>query len=552
MSAPILTLLNPLMTKKYYDARSWQDASIYDSFLKFAQSKPSKTAIRNRYKTYSYADINACVIRLADYLHTSGLSAGERVAVWLPSRIETAIALLACSRNGYICCPSLHRDHTVGEIKDLIIRMQASAVIAEDGYGADTHRYSIFQEIEDVAHIKAIIKLDPLTEKNATEEIFTSLPPAGARSPHISDADAIVYLAFTSGTTGLPKGVMHSNNTLLANARSMANDWSINDQSIIYSFSPLSHNLGFGAMIMTLSHGGQFVIHDLKRGKSFVDQMINVGATFAIGVPTHAIDLLNELKQRNLKSIGQLMGFRISGASVPPVIAAGLLEHGVKPQSGYGMTEAGSHHYTLPNDDPAMIIETSGKACSSYEACIFSSDDMNKKLPAGEVGQIGGRGASLMLGYFADQTATQNSFNRDGWFMTGDLGWMDDKGYIRITGRKKDVIIRGGHNIYPAKIESLVMRHTSIAHAAAVPIADDRLGEKVCLVVTTKTSDTLNPDDMLRHLDEVGLSKFDMPEFYLQIDKLPLTPSGKILKRVIVDDIRDGKINPVPVRFKAS
>jgi acyl-CoA synthetase len=199
-----------------------------------------------------------------------------------------------------------------------------------------------------------------------------------------------------------------------------------------------------------------------------------------------------------------------------------------------------------------MIIETSGKACSSYEACIFSSDDMNKKLPAGEVGQIGGRGASLMLGYFADQTATQNSFNRDGWFMTGDLGWMDDKGYIRITGRKKDVIIRGGHNIYPAKIESLVMRHTSIAHAAAVPIADDRLGEKVCLVVTTKTSDTLNPDDMLRHLDEVGLSKFDMPEFYLQIDKLPLTPSGKILKRVIVDDIRDGKINPVPVRFKAS
>src|SRR6202000_161874 len=117
------------------------------------------------------------------------------------------------------------------------------------------------------------------------------------------------------------------------------------------------------------------------------------------------------------------------------------------------MTEAGSHHYTLPSDPPDLICETSGRACDGYEIRIFSREDQNVEIPAGEIGQIGGRGASLMLGYFDDQATTEQWFNADGWFMTGDIGWMDEAGYLRVTGRKKDIIIRGGHNIYPAKIE---------------------------------------------------------------------------------------------------
>jgi acyl-CoA synthetase len=235
---------------------------------------------------------------------------------------------------------------------------------------------------------------------------------------------------------------------------------------------------------------------------------------------------------------------------VPPSVAAELLTFGVVPQSGYGMTEACSHHYTLPNDEPRLITDSSGKACSGYEVAIFDRDNADRMLPAGEVGQIGGRGASLMLGYFDDQAATEQSFNTDGWFMTGDLGWMDENGYLRITGRKKDVIIRGGHNIFPARIEALAMRHASVDKVAVIPVPDERLGERVCLALTTRAGQSVAPEDMLAHLDEVGLSKFDMPEFYVELTEMPLTPSGKILKRELVTWTEQGRVTPQPVRFK--
>jgi acyl-CoA synthetase (AMP-forming)/AMP-acid ligase II len=285
---------------------------------------------------------------------------------------------------------------------------------------------------------------------------------AGELAPPSADPDQVVYLAFTSGTTGEPKGVMHSDNTLLANARALSADWKLFEKAVIYSMSPLSHNLGFGAMVMSLARGSELVVHDLARGKSLVDRLTETGATFVIGVPTHAIDLLAELRTRGLNKLGNVSGFRISGASVAPSVCAELLKFGVVPQSGYGMTEACSHHYTRMDDDPRLIIETSGKACDGYEIRIFDRDNPDRELPAGEVGQIGGRGASLMLGYFDDQASTEASFNTAGWFMTGDLGWMDENGYLRITGRKKDVIIRGGHNIFPARIEALAMRHGAV------------------------------------------------------------------------------------------
>ena len=261
----------------------------------------------------------------------------------------------------------------------------------------------------------------------------------------------------------------------------MSTDWSLGADGVTYSMSPLSHNLGFGALVMTLVRGGEFVVHDLARGASLVDRIVETNASFVIGVPTHAIDMLAELRRRKMSSLGRVKGFRISGASVPPSVAAGLLDHGVTPQSGFGMTEAGSHHYTLPDDEPSVICETSGRVCASYEVKIFKTENPDEEAAPGEAGQICGRGASLMLGYFDDQASTESSFNASGWFITGDLGWIDEQGCLRVTGRKKDIIIRGGHNIYPAKIEGLALRHTSVLRAAAVPVADERLGEKVCL-----------------------------------------------------------------------
>ena len=267
---------------------------------------------------------------------------------------------------------------------------------------------------------------------------------------------------------------MHSDNTLLANARALSVDWKIDDHSVVYSLSPLSHNLGFGAMIMALMVGGQLVLHDVPRGTSLVDRLIETSTTFLVGVPTHAVDLLAEVKARNLLGIEKLQGFRISGASAPRELIVELLKYGIVPQSGYGMTETCSHQYTLPTDGNRPIIESCGKSCPGYEICIFDHNDPNREVETGQIGQIAGRGASLMLGYFDDQKATEEAFNRDGWFLTGDLGWADENGYLRVTGRKKDVIIRGGHNIYPAKIELLAATHGAIQRVAAVPVSDQR------------------------------------------------------------------------------
>jgi acyl-CoA synthetase len=561
MGNTLLTLLSAEQIKHYYAAGHWRDDTIYSLVRDQARRTPQQPALRDRFRRVDYATLAEAADALAADFRARGVKSGERVAVWLPSRIESVIALLACSRNGYVCCPSLHRDHTTGEIIELLDRIRATAFIGQVGYGADADRRDIFAELGGVETLKQVYRLDPPNETPSWPGLSrpsTSFPrgegvDACDKRGHDSgevktDPNQVVYLAFTSGTTGTPKGVMHSDNTLLANARAIAADWAIDARSVVYSLSPLSHNLGFGAMVMALAAGGELVIHDLPRGASLIDRVIETGASFLVGVPTHAIDLLRELRERGLKGIGRLTGFRISGAAAPREVVAQLIANGVMPQSGYGMTETCSHQYTLPTDDASLIIETCGKACPGYELKIWSADNPDVEAATGEIGQIGGRGASLMLGYFDDQAATEAAFNAHGWFMTGDLGWMDERGYLRITGRKKDVIIRGGHNIFPARIEDLAMRHPAVERVAAVPVADARLGEKVCLAVMWRRGARVEPAEMLAHLDAMGLSKYDMPEYLLELDHIPLTPSGKMRKRDIVDWIAEGRAVPEPVR----
>ena len=547
----MLTLLSYERLTAFYRDGYWQDDTIYGLVAAHAARTPNQIAFREHGRTFTYRGLLAAVDSLAADLAKRGLRAGDRVAVWLPSRAEVAIAFLACSRNAYVCCPSLHRDHTLANVAELVERMRAGAVVYQPGYGADADRGDLAEALAGSPTVAHVYELPETGNQVAAVSYFGTNGVAGGAAAK-ADPNSIVYLAFTSGTTGEPKGVMHSDNTLLANARAMSADWSLDAESVIYSISPLSHNLGLGAMIMAFSVGAQFVVHDLPKGASLVDRLVSTAATFLVGVPTHAYDLLDELQTRNLSSLGKVRGFRISGAPASKDVVAGLLARGVAPQSGYGMTEAGSHHYTHPADDARFILETSGRACSGYEVRIFDQDDPDRELPQGETGQIGGRGASLMLGYFDAQFLSEQAFNRSGWFLTGDVGWIDEHGYIHVTGRKKDLIIRGGHNIYPAPIEALAMKHAAVERAVAVPIPDDRLGEKVGIAVMLRPGRHLSPNELLAHLDAGGLSKFDMPEYYLTVPEIPLTASGKIRKIDVVDQIRDGVLVPTPIRWSES
>ena len=546
MSNTLLTTLSRERLRREYESGFGRDETINTIAAARARTSPNAAAIRDHRRQVSIGALVAAADRLSAELRAAGLRRGQRVAAWLPSRVEVAVALLACSRDGLVLCPSLHRDHTVAEVAGLLERMHAAALIAEPGHGADADRHDIFAAAAGAPGMKRVIRL----EKATGDGLW---PDEGAPndSPPVPDPDGVVYLAFTSGTTGQPKGVMHSDNTLLGNARAIVADWSLGVGDVIATLSPLSHNLGFGSMVIALLCGAELVINDLPRGSSLLDRLVETNTSYLVGVPTHAIDLLAELRTRGMRTLGRVRGFRVSGAAVPRAVVAGLLEHGVTPQSGYGMTEASSHHYTLPNDPPERMVETSGKCCPGYEVRVFDRDSPERELPVGETGQIGGRGASLMLGYFDEQGATESSFNAEGWFMTGDLGWVDEDGYIRITGRKKDVIIRGGHNIFPAKIETLAMQHPAVLRAVALPVPDERLGEKVCLAVQLRAGKMVDAEEILLHLDAAGLSKYDQPEYFMALPEIPLTPGGKILKRAVAARLEAGELQPRPVRLPA-
>ena len=538
MTNTLLTLLDKARLEAHYRSGFWRRDTLYALARGHAGRSPDRPALRDRHRRLSWRQLVAVSDALAGDLARHGVRAGDRVAVWLPSCIETAVALLACSRQGYVCTPSLHRDHGVADVVALLERIQAAALLATPGWGAGGG--DIFEAAGGLPFLRRVHRLD--------EGGFDDLRN-GPLPPVREDPDTVVYLAFTSGTTAEPKGVLHSDNTLLANARAVAADWRLGANSVIYALSPLSHNLGLGALVTAILVGGELVVHDVPRSASLLDRLQETGATYLVGVPTHAVDLLAELRARGAAAPPAIRGFRISGAAVAADIVAALLDHGIVPQSGYGMTETCSHQSTLPEDDRRRIVETSGRCCPGFEIRIWREDDPDAEAGPGEIGQIGSRGASLMLGYFDDQLATERAFNRHGWFMTGDLGRLDAEGYLQVVGRLKDFVIRGGKKIHPVPVETLAVRHPAIARAAGFAVADARLGEKLCLAVVFRPGLSASPAALLDHLGREGLSRYDMPEYFLALDEMPATPTGKPLKRALVDAVRSGRLAPIPIRF---
>ena len=549
MNSPILTLLSADSIRRNYASGFWRDETIYAVAEAHAKRAPDRIALRDTHRTVTYRELIEGACALADDLARRGVRPGQRVLTWMPDRIESVLTLLACSQQGFVFCPSPHRNHTASEVVALLERTSCAAFIYQVGFGADGRQHDIASQLGDLPSLLHSYRLDPSGPEPSAllADLATGVFSSAAQTEAKTDPNTVVYLAFTSGSTGLPKGVMHSDNTLLATARAIASDWHLDTTTITYSLSPFGHNLGLGTLLTSLMCGGEFVIHDLPRGQSVLDRLAALGATYLVGVPTHAIDLLDELRRRGGKDLERINGFRISGAAVPGPVVAELLCFNVLPQCGYGMTETCAHQYTLPDDEHRLIVETSGKACPGYDLQIWDADDRDRELARGKIGELGGRGASLMLGYFGDQASTENCFNRYGFFMTGDLGWLDENGYLRITGRKKDVIIRGGHNINPARIEDLVMQHKAIERAAAIPVADGRVGEKICLAVMFRAGRSASVEQILDHLDLAGLTKYEMPEYFLELPYIPLMPNGKIQKLDIIKWVQDGTVKPAPV-----
>jgi acyl-CoA synthetase len=530
---PFLTLHHPAAARRYYAEGLWQADTFYLLLARHAHTRPHAFALRDSRHRLTWSEVLTWVDGVAADLTAHGLAGGDRVSIWLSNRIEAVIVFLACSRQGYACNPSLHRAYTASEVVQLLDFLKASALITEPGRGALHQRADLDSTLAQVSSLQRVYMLPDFPAPG---------PPTGGA---ISDPDKVAYLAFTSGTTGIPKCVMHSDNTLLANAREMVHDWGHGPRTKLLTLSPLSHHIAWVAAAQWLVVGCELIVNDPPPGNHGLDWIIETGATYVMGVPTHAMDVITEQRRRGVSRIGAVEVFYMAGSPIPPSVAEAFVEQGIKPQNIYGMTENSSHQYTHPDDDRAIIVNTCGRGGKAYEVRIFDPENPDREVPRGTLGEIGGRGAALMLGYYGNQPVTAASFNRNGWFLSGDLGVLDDADNLKIVGRLKDLIIRGGHNIHPAHIEAMALRHAAVERAACVPVADDRLGERACIAVVG----TIEPDALLAHLAAEGLSKSDMPEYFLRMENFPLTASGKILKRELVAMIGRGELQPTPVRW---
>ena len=546
MTNTLLTRHDPAEAQTFHADGTWGEETHYRLLAKNASARPDAFALRDGARRLTWSELLHWVDAMSADLAAQGLRPNDRVSLWASNRVESVVMYLACSRNGYACNPSLHRTYTVAEISKLLEGLSTKAILVEEGWGADVSRHDPFEALASLPAMQKVYRV-PATREPGPE--FPTTKAAEAELPASDEnPDKVCYLAFTSGTTGTPKCVMHSDNTLLANARDMVRDWKHDETSRLLSLSPLSHHIAWVGIAQWLLFGGEFVTDDPPAGVSKLDWILETEPTYIMGVPTHAMDTLAEMRKRGIEKMGTVKVFYMAGAPIPPATAQSFVQMGITPQNVYGMTENSSHHYTWPNDPQATLCESCGRGGKAYRLKIFDPENPDIEMPQGEVGHIAGKGACLMLGYFDNQKATEESFNKDSWFLSGDLGLIDDDGCLRFVGRLKDIIIRGGKNIHPKKIEDLAIKHPNVEKAAAFPVPDERLGERVCLAVMSSGGEP-EGQDVLGHLFDQGLSIYDMPEYYMVMTDFPLTASGKILKRELTEWAKDGRLKPDPIRF---
>src|SRR4051812_41200709 len=301
----LLTLHDPQTAREYYAQGVWRDDTLYSLLSKHARERSDAYALRDSKRRLTWSQLALWVDALAAELHAAGLKRGQRVSVWLPNRVESAVVFLACSRNGYVCNPSLHQNYTVNDIVQLLDRIQTAVLFAQPGYGSDADRVDVFAAAAALPAIKRVYRLLPPGTEPTTSGAYANFPAIGSAPGAMPEPDLnpdkIVYLAFTSGTTGLPKGVLHSDNTLLANGRAMVKDWHHDEKTILFSHSPLSHHIGTVALEQSLVAGFEVVVNDLPPGTKPLDWIVETGATYVMGVLTHAMDILADMKGRGMR-----------------------------------------------------------------------------------------------------------------------------------------------------------------------------------------------------------------------------------------------------------
>ncbi len=527
----------------------WHDRTInhyLDACVAASPDKLALTAVRQdsgEQRQFTYRQLATMAARIAIGLSRLGVGRNDVVAMQLPNWWQFSLLYLACSRLGAVLNPlmPIFRER---ELSFMLRHGEAKVLVVPKTFRGFDHEAMARGLKPQLPSLQRIVVVGGGGEDDfdalLTKPEWEKQPDAaGILAANRPSADDITQLIYTSGTTGEPKGVMHSANTLFANIIPYAERLKLTHDDVVLMASPLAHQTGFMyGLMMPIMLGARVVLQDVWDPARAAELIREHGVSFTMASTPFLTDLTRVVAE-TARGVPSLKTFLCAGAPIPgPLVEQARTTLGAKIVSAWGMTENGAVTLIELDDDDALAFSTDGHALPGAEVKVVDGD--GKSLPPGETGKLLVRACSNFGGYL--KRPQWNNTDADGWFDTGDLARMDEAGYIRITGRSKDVIIRGGENIPVVEVEALLYRHPAVAQVAIVAYPDERLGERACAVIVPKSGATIDFAAMTDFLKQQKLAQQYIPERLVLREAMPATPSGKIQKFRLREMLREGEL----------
>lgn len=494
--------------------------TVWEMFERTASAYPDKEAVYDLSRRITYGELKREAERAAAMLLSLGVTSGDKVAVALPNWHEAVILYLATARLDAVLVP-FNPKYRLHEVKHILDNAGAKLIfVTEEFEHLDPGEIQpLVEEIITVRYRKPGLR--------SYEDLMAKAEPGELPETQAKAADVYCIL-YTSGTTGIPKGALISHHALVQSGITIGESMRCTDQDVFLVLAPIFHVFGLGCNLLSAIYcGSRMVMLDKFKASVALELIQNEKVTIQHAVPS----MLNlELKDPNFKSydLSSLRAGMTGAAPCPPELIRAVREDmGMVLSISYGSTETCTVTITEYDDAEERIYNTIGKAVAGVEIKI--TNEQREEVKRGEIGEIACRGFGVMQGYYRMPEQTAEVLDEDGWFYTGDLGIMDRDGYVTYIGRKKELIIRGGYNIYPQEIEGLLQNHPKILENAVIGLPDPVMGEIACAVVRLKPGESAEPEEILAYL-KPQIAPYKLPSRVVFIDELPSTASGKIQK----------------------
>jgi cyclohexanecarboxylate-CoA ligase len=533
------TTLTPEQIARFTTGGHWRDESLETYLDRWATRRPDKTAVVDALGRHSYAELAALVERVAYGLAAHGVEPGGVISCQLPNWNETIVLFLAAARLGAVLNP-IPPTYRASELRFMLGLLESQVMVVPEVFRGFSHREmmaGLRRDLPRVEHVFVVRGTPGAGMSPWTTLTDTAWEAREGRRPLPgSDPNHVHEVVFTSGTTGEPKGVMHTPNTTLSTIYTLIDKLQLSERDVIIMSSTLGHQTGhlYGYCLNFLL-GATAVWLDVWNAAEAARLIEAERVTFTMGATPFLQDLTYLSTPHDLSS---MRVFISAGASIPrQLVADARARLRCTISAGWGMTENGLVTCNGLADPEAKVFGTDGAPLPGMALRVV--DETEHDVPPGVEGDLLVTGPAQFVGYFRRPEFTAQAHTPDGWFRTGDRATLDQDGFLAITGRSKDVIIRGGENIPVAEVENLLFAHPKVAGVAIVAMPDHRLQERACAFVIPREGTTLTLAELVAYLDTKQLAKQKFPERLEIVSEFPMTPSGKVQKYRLRQFIKD-------------